>query len=244
MTGVLNNKVLGIKGSMPSGYVLGRTDPGTGQVQMIDLTTLGQRLTNSGGASSSEWNAGNVQYLGANLSITDGTLNASGLSGTAINWTTTTIVASTATFFTTGQPIALSAGLNITVKGTIFVPSSIPSSPGAQIGVVRSDGSAAYVLDIQGVDGDIVIYKVVAGSYFAVVAKNSNNGPVNQWTPFQFNLYVSGSSLNVLGGGVFSAPLESRDSTFDLTSGTWYFCAVSDSLADAGSATYWTGIIP
>ena len=240
MTGVLNNKVLGIKGSMPSGYVLGRTDPGTGQVQMIDLTTLGQRLTNSGGASSSEWNAGNVQYLGANLSITDGTLNASGLSGTAINWTTTTIVTSTTTFFTTGQPIALSAGLNITVKGTIFVP----SASGAQIGVVRSDGSAAYVLNIQGVDGDIVIYKVVAGSYSAVVAKNTTNGPVNQWTPFQFNLYVSGSSLNVLGGGVFSTPLESRDSTFDLTSGTWYFCAVSDSLADAGSATYWTGIIP
>ena len=240
MTGVLNNKVLGIKGSMPSGYVLGRTDPGTGQVQMIDLTTLGQRLTNSGGASSSEWNAGNVQYLGANLSITDGTLNASGLSGTAIPWTTTTIVTSTTTFFTTGQPIALSAGLNITVKGTIFVT----SGTGAQIGVVRSDGSAAYVLAMQGVDGNIVIYKVVAGSYSAVVAKNTSNGPVNQWTPFQFNLYVSGSSLNVLGGGVFSTPLESRDSTFDLTSGTWYFCAFSDSLADAGSATYWTGIIP
>lgn len=239
MTGVLNNKVLGIKGSMPSGYVLGRTDPGTGQVQMIDLTTLGQRLTNSGGASSSEWNAGNVQYLGANLSITDGTLNASGLSGTAIPWTTTTIVASN-TFFTTGQPIALSAGLNITVKGTIFVT----SGTGAQIGVVRSDGSAAYVLALQGVDGNIVIYKVVAGSYSAVVATGTPNGPVNQWTPFQFNLYVSGSSLNVLGGGVFSTPLESRDSTFDLTSGTWYFCAFSDSLADAGSATYWTGIIP
>ena len=127
------------------------------------------------------------------------------------------------------------------MKGTIFVP---PSAPLAQIGVVRSDGSAAYVLALQGVDGNIVIYKVVGGSYSAVVATGTSNGPVNQWTPFQFNLYVSGSSLNVLGGGVFSSPIESRDSTFDLTSGTWYFCAFSDSLADAGSATYWTGIIP
>lgn len=43
--------VRGIHGSIPSGYIVGRTDPGTGKPQLIPMKTLGHALTQAGAVS-------------------------------------------------------------------------------------------------------------------------------------------------------------------------------------------------
>lgn len=48
-------RVRGIRSPLPSGYILGRMSPGTGDVELIDVGTLGQQLVGTGvvGAPSS-----------------------------------------------------------------------------------------------------------------------------------------------------------------------------------------------
>lgn len=47
-----NIRIAGIRKSIPSGYVLGRVDPATGDVQLIPLAELGTRLIASGGVGA------------------------------------------------------------------------------------------------------------------------------------------------------------------------------------------------
>lgn len=47
-----NIKVQGLRGPIPSGYLVGRTDPGTGEAQLIAVSDLSRQIIASGGGSS------------------------------------------------------------------------------------------------------------------------------------------------------------------------------------------------
>lgn len=73
-------QVRGIRQSLPPGYVLGRTSPGSGPAELIPLNNLGRALVGTGvvtGPASpapQEWNAGTVNALGTGVTINSGTL--------------------------------------------------------------------------------------------------------------------------------------------------------------------------
>lgn len=47
-------KVRGLRSPIPTGYVLGRVSPGTGEVQLIDITTLAIAVAATGAIASPE----------------------------------------------------------------------------------------------------------------------------------------------------------------------------------------------
>ena len=102
--------IRGIRQSIASGYVLGRTAPGVGAVGPVHMSNLAQQLAatgtfvTQGGASPEEWTAGDVGALGAGLTINSGTLT---VTFPAQEWTA-------------GDVGALGAGLTIN-SGTLTV---------------------------------------------------------------------------------------------------------------------------
>ena len=51
MAAIIRNMIRGIRSPIPSGYVVGRTDPGSGDAHLIPLQALGQAVTSAGGSS-------------------------------------------------------------------------------------------------------------------------------------------------------------------------------------------------
>lgn len=48
-----NIRIRGIRSPIPQGYVLGRTSSGQGDVELIDIVSLGQQIAASSGSSTS-----------------------------------------------------------------------------------------------------------------------------------------------------------------------------------------------
>ncbi len=66
------------------------------------------------------------------------------------------------------------------------------------------------------------------------------------WNQIEFTVNVdtvNGSIYSPNNAGVFGFG-RVRDSTFDLTSGTWFVCIEADSTANIGAASYVVGAMP
>lgn len=103
----------------------------------LTLSTGGTLAATGSGAS--EWNAGTVTTVGANLTLTAGTLAAAGGGGGSV----TSVAASVPAFLSiSGSPIISSGTLAITLSGT-----ALPAANGGT-GVTSSTGSGSNVLSV------------------------------------------------------------------------------------------------
>jgi hypothetical protein len=112
MTSIIRNMIRGIRSPIPSGYVIGRTDPGTGEVHLISLKALGTAQAAAGGGG------GGTNYTaGAGIGIASGVISNTGgvTAGAGI-----TVVPGGA-ISNTGV-LSVTAGTNVAIGGTAANP--------------------------------------------------------------------------------------------------------------------------
>jgi len=187
-----------------------------------------------------KWNT-STQFGDAGAACGSG--GSSNITALTISSTTQTIAAGTCYKATTNIP-ALTTGTRINISGII----RRPASTGVAVAVVNSS-SQGFATVWQGDNNAIVYRENTTTTQTSLQASGGTSPPFSPgW--YRFSLSLTGDTTNgtnVLGNidGIFGFSPR-RDSTYDLSTGTWYVCIVagSNTSADIGSVSMSQGAQP
>lgn len=246
MSALPDISIRGIRQTIPSGYVLGRTSSGSGPAQLIpfnaltnqmassiisitigSLTTSGNGITITNGSTLSvEWNAGTVGHLGTGLALTGGTLTP--------NWQVA-VVTNLGTI-TNGATVEINSGtLSVVIPGQEWTAGAVSALGTNASGTLSISGGT---LSLSGISSEWSAGTVTALGPNIAINSNTIEAVVSAPTGVTWNtsdahagsFLFSNGNLTVSNNGALSQWYSGR-ATASVSTGKWYaefLCVATD----------------
>ena len=154
--------------------------------------------------------------------------------GQTITWTSNTIGTFAGIFYRAANPIGLLTGSCFRLRGLL----KRAGTTSGCVGIINAAGTSGYYVAAQH-DGNLVSYRLNSTSATALKASGSATTSGNLgYCCVDIWLSVDKADGNNIAGAFHGYGLPPvSDTTYDLTSGTWYLAAMSTNLANCGTAS-------
>lgn len=159
-----------------------------------------------------------------------------GTAPTQITISSTGIVTNYATVFPSTSATVFTVGKRLFVRCVTLRPTT---GDFVACGIVRSDGLAGYLLSWQ-TDGHVILKRMDNGSSATIATATTAAGNGAGYLVLEFTVVPDNAHSGnfIFGHAVGVAETFNADTTYNLTSGTWFIAVGAAAFADVGEASF------